>query len=48
MIRAGYDQNLAVDPCHLRFLFQGADPTADNGGDYNKIPWHLGLLTQVP
>jgi hypothetical protein len=29
-------------------LYQGADPLADNMGDYNKIPWHLGLLTQVP
>jgi hypothetical protein len=24
----------------------GADPMADNMGDYNKIPWRLGLLTQ--
>jgi hypothetical protein len=29
-------------------MFQGADPTADNQGDYNKIPWNLGLLTQLP
>ncbi|HWA76804.1 MAG TPA: non-reducing end alpha-L-arabinofuranosidase family hydrolase [Polyangiaceae bacterium] len=47
MIRAGYDQNLEVDPCKMRYLFQGADPAADSGGDYNKIPWHLGLLTQT-
>jgi len=31
----------------MRYLFQGTDPNADNGGDYNKIPWHLGLLTQA-
>jgi endo-1,4-beta-xylanase len=47
-IRAGYDETLAIDPCGLRYVFQGADPMADNGGDYNKIPWRLGLLTQVP
>jgi endo-1,4-beta-xylanase len=47
-IRAGYDETLAIDPCGLRYAFQGADPTANNGGDYNKIPWRIGLLTQVP
>jgi hypothetical protein len=26
-------------------VFQGADPEADNGGDYNAIPWEIGLLT---
>jgi endo-1,4-beta-xylanase len=46
-IRAGYDETLAIEPCRLRYVFQGADPTADNGGDYNKIPWRLGLLTQT-
>ena len=47
MIRAGHDETLEVEPCNLRYLFQGADPTAETGGDYNKIPWHLGLLTQT-
>jgi endo-1,4-beta-xylanase len=47
MIRAGYDETLTVESCGLRYLYQGADPMADNGGDYNKIPWHLGLLTQT-
>jgi endo-1,4-beta-xylanase len=47
MIRAGYDETLAIDPCHLRFVFQGADPEAETGGDYNKIPWQIGVLTQV-
>ncbi len=47
MIRAGYDETLAIDPCHLRYLFQGADPEAETGGDYNSIPWEIGLLTQV-
>ncbi|MGC4069354.1 MAG: non-reducing end alpha-L-arabinofuranosidase family hydrolase [Polyangiaceae bacterium] len=47
MIRAGYDEKLEIDPCHLRFMFQGADPNADNGGNYNKIPWQIGVITQT-
>ena len=47
MVRAGYDQNLEIEPCSMRFVFQGADPMAETGGDYNKIPWRLGLLTQT-
>jgi endo-1,4-beta-xylanase len=46
-IRAGHDETLTVEPCNLRYLYQGADPNAPTGGDYNKIPWRLGLLTQV-
>ena len=42
-----YDETLALDPCHLRYVFQGADPNANSGGDYNEIPWRLGVLTQV-
>jgi len=47
MVRTGHDQNLEAEPCGMRFVFQGADPTAETGGDYNKIPWRLGLLTQT-
>jgi endo-1,4-beta-xylanase len=46
-IRAGYDEMLAIEPCELRYVFQGADPTANTGGDYNRTPWRLGLLTQI-
>ena len=46
-IRAGYDETLALDPCHLRYVFQGADPTANTGGDYNKIPWQIGVISQI-
>ncbi len=48
MLRSGYDQTLEIEPCNMRYLFQGDDPTADTGGDYNRIPWRLGLLTQSP
>jgi endo-1,4-beta-xylanase len=46
-IRAGYDETLALDPCHLRYVFQGADPMANTGGDYNKIPWQIGVISQI-
>lgn len=45
MIRAGFDQNLVIDPCHLQFLYQGEDPSAS--GNYSQLPWRLGLLTQT-
>ena len=44
-IRAGYDQTLTLSPCHMQYLYQGLDPSA--GGDYNSLPWRLGLLTQT-
>ncbi|NEC88828.1 non-reducing end alpha-L-arabinofuranosidase family hydrolase [Streptomyces sp. SID12501] len=45
MIRAGYDQTLTIPGCKLQYLYQGMNPSAT--GDYNTLPWRLGLLTQT-
>lgn len=45
MLRAGYDETLTIDTCHLQYLYQGFDPKAPNDAGYNGIPWRLGLLT---
>ena len=45
MIRSGYDQNMAINPCKLRYFYQGLAPGAS--GNYDLLPWKLGLLTQT-
>jgi endo-1,4-beta-xylanase len=45
MLRDGDDQNLEIDTCNLKYLYQGKDPSAS--GNYNTLPWKLGLLTKV-
>ena len=44
MVRAGYDETMAIDGAKLRYLYQGFDPSA-TASNYNAIPWKLGLLT---
>jgi endo-1,4-beta-xylanase len=45
MIRTGVNQLMEISSCNMRYLYQGVDPNA--GGDYNNLPWRLGLLTQT-
>ncbi|WP_260478710.1 non-reducing end alpha-L-arabinofuranosidase family hydrolase [Kibdelosporangium aridum] len=45
MIRSGTDQIMEISPCDLRYVYQGLNPNA--GGEYNRLPWRLGLLTQT-
>jgi hypothetical protein len=45
MIRAGYDETMAIDRPKLQYLYQGFALGA-NTREYNAIPWQLGVLTQ--
>ncbi|KAF9556780.1 glycosyl hydrolase family 62 protein [Agrocybe pediades] len=45
MIRSSHDQTLRIDPCNIRYLYQGDAP--GTYPDYNSIAWRLALLTQT-
>jgi endo-1,4-beta-xylanase len=45
MLRTGYDQNVEISACNMRFLYQGLAPGAS--GSYGSLPYRLGVLTQT-
>ncbi|MCG3179994.1 MAG: Alpha-L-arabinofuranosidase C [Phycisphaerae bacterium] len=45
LIRAGFDQQMDVDPAHLQVVFQGVSDKDRAGKKYGEIPWRLGILT---
>jgi hypothetical protein len=47
LLRTGCDENLEVDPKHLRMLFQGVLDKDRSGKKYGEIPWQLGILEPV-
>jgi len=44
MIRAGYDETLAIDACNMQYLYQGVDPAST--ATYDRLPYRLGVLRQ--
>jgi hypothetical protein len=45
MIRSNVDQTMSISTCGMRYFYQGMP--IGSSGDYNSLPWRLGLLTQT-
>lgn len=45
LVRDNYDQSPTINPCHLRMVYQGEDPSATES--YNLLPWRIGMATQT-
>eukprot|EP00727_Mastigamoeba_balamuthi_P007889 m51a1_g3720 putative beta- -xylanase (455) ;mRNA; f:465089-466519 len=45
LIRSNYAETMLLDPCNIRFFYQGL--AAGSSGDYNTLPYKLGLLTST-
>lgn len=43
IVREDPSEKKPIDPCNLRFLYQGRNPAV--GGDYGLLPYRPGLLT---
>jgi endo-1,4-beta-xylanase len=45
LIRAGYNEFLELNPCGIKFLYQGV--SASSHAPYDELPYKLGLLTST-
>ncbi|KAJ3025882.1 hypothetical protein HDV00_012351, partial [Rhizophlyctis rosea] len=44
ILRTGVNEYLEIDPCNLKFLFQGL---VGENSDYLYLPYRLGLITST-